>query len=157
MPNEIKDLFGASTALTITLASLASSTTGVGRQSTIVDNTSTRYQDVFVYVKITQGTTPTGNKAVYVYLIRDDDNASNYRTDGAGTTDAALTVQNAILVGAMRNLAVPSTGDVLYGDFLITKPGPRWGIAIVHDTGVDLNSTGSNHYVRFVGINPEIQ
>ena len=157
MANEIKDLFGSSTALTITLASLATSTAGVGRQSDIVDNTSARYQDIIVYVKLTQGTSPTGNKAAYVYLIRDDNNASNYRTDGAGASDAALTVQNAILVGVMRNLAAPSTGDVLYGDFLITKPGPKWGIVIVHDTGVNLNSTAGNHFVRYVGINPEIQ
>lgn len=155
--NEITDRFDASTALTITLASLASSTAGVGRQSTVVDNTSNKYLDVIVYVKIKQGTSPTGNRAVYVYLIRDDNNATNHRSDGAGASDAALTVQTAACIGSMMNKATPATGDLLHGEFLITHPGPKWGIAIVHDTGVALDATEANHWVRFVGLNPDIQ
>jgi hypothetical protein len=157
MPNEITDKFDSSAALTITLASLASSTAGVGRQSAIVDNTTNLYQDVLVYVKITQGTSPTGDKGVYVYLIRDDNHGTNHRSDGAGASDAALTVLNAAFIGAMRNKSSPSTGDVLYGEFLVHRPGPKWGVAVVHDTAVNLNSTGSNHWVRFVGLNPEVQ
>lgn len=157
MANEIKDLFGSSTALTITLASLASSTAGVGRQSDIVDNTTNRYQDLLLYVKITQGTSLTGSKSVYVYLLRDDANASAHISDGAGVSDAALTVLNARLVGVMKNKASPTNGDVLYGEFLIHRPGPKWGIAIVHDTGANLDSTAGNHWARYVGINPEVQ
>lgn len=157
MANEIPDLFDASTALTITLASLATSTTGVGRQSTIVDNTTNRYSKVIVYVKLKQGTTPTGSKAGYVYLIRDDNHATNHRTDGAGASDAALTVNNATLIGIIRNVAAPSTGDNLFGEFVVETPGPKWGIAIVHDTAVNLDSTEGNHWVRYVGVNPEVQ
>ncbi len=159
-PNEILDKFSASAAMTaITIASLTSSTAGVGRQSTIEDNTTTRYQDLLIYVKITQGTSITGNRAVYVYLIRSDDIASGtiHRSDGAGTTDAGLTILNAPLIGAMANKASPSNGDVLYGEFLVHRPGPKWGIAIVHDTVATLNATGSNHWVRWVGLDPEIQ
>lgn len=61
MPIEIKELFDASTALTISLGGLASSTVGAGRQSDIVDNTVNRYQDVLLFVKLKQGTTPTGS------------------------------------------------------------------------------------------------
>jgi hypothetical protein len=32
-----------------------------------------------------------------------------------------------------------------------------WGIAISHDTGVNLNSTSGDHAVYFVGENPEAQ
>ena len=157
MANEIKDKFGASTALTITLASLASSVVGVGRQSTIIDNTSLRYQDLKLYVKIKQGTSPTGNKGVQVYLISVDNHGTPHRSDGAGASDAGLTVLNADLIGVLVNKASPSTGDVLYGEFLIRRPGPKWGIAIVHDTVVNLDSTGSNHWVRYIGLNPELQ
>ncbi|HNF59310.1 MAG TPA: hypothetical protein PLN89_07030, partial [Elusimicrobiota bacterium] len=101
--SEIKDLIGTSTALTITLASLGSSTSGAGRQSDIVDNTTARYQLIRVYLKFKQGTSPTGNKSVYVYAIRDDNDATNHRTDGAGSADAALTVLNAPLVGVGYN------------------------------------------------------
>lgn len=158
MPIEIKDKFSTSAALTITLASLASSTSGVGRQSTLVDNSTTRYQDLLVYVKLTQGTTPTGSKAAYAYLIRSDKDATTpHRTDGAGASDAAWTALNARLVGVLRNKTSPATGDVLYGEFAISAPGPEWGIAIVHDTGVALNATAGNHWVRWIGRNPESQ
>lgn len=157
MANEIKDKFATSTALTITVAGLASSTTGVGRQSTIVDNTTNRYQDILLFVKIRQGTSPTGSRAVYIYLIRDDNDGTAYRSDGAGASDAALTVQNAQLIGVLRNKAAPSTGDDLYGEFLIQRPGPKWGVAIVHDTGVNLDADAGDHFVRFIGLNPEVQ
>lgn len=154
MPSEIKDKFGSSTAFTITLASLAN---GSARQSTIVDNTTDRFSRVIVYTKIKQGTSPTGNKTVTAYLLRDDNNGTNHRTDGAGASDAAITILNATLIGIMNNKSSPTTGDVLYGEFIIDNPGPKWGIAIQNDTGVSLDSTGSNHWARFVGINPEAQ
>lgn len=154
MPSEIKDKFGSSTAFTITLASLAN---GSARQSTIVDNTTDRFSRVIVYTKIKQGTSPTGNKTVTAYLIRDDNNGTNHRTDAAGASDAAITILNAPLIGILNNKSSPSTGDVLYGEFIIDNPGPKWGIVIQNDTGVNLDSTGSNHWARFVGINPEAQ
>jgi hypothetical protein len=157
MPTEIKDLMTPSTPLTITLAGLASSTSGVGRQSAMVDNTVTRHQDVLVMFKLTQGTSPTGNRGAQVYLIRDDNHASSYRSDGAADADAALTLLNAQFVGGMGNKSIPATGDPLYGEFLIHRPGPKWGIAIVHDTGVALDATAGNHYVRFIGLNSEVQ
>lgn len=157
MANEIKSLFGSSTAFTLTLASLATSTAGVGRQSTIVDNTTNRYQRVLVFLKVKQGTSPTSSRAVYVYLIRDDNNGTNHRSDGAGASDAALTVLNAPLIGVMRNKAAAATGDLVYGEFIVDEPGPKWGIAIVHDTGVNLDSTEGSHWYRYTGFNPEVQ
>jgi hypothetical protein len=157
MANEVLDKFDASTAFTITLASLASSAAGVGRQATIVDNTTNRYTKIELSIKLKQGTNPTGSKKAMVYLIKVDNHATAHRSDGAGATDAAFTVLNAPLIGVMRNKAAPSTGDLLYGEFTIHNPGPKWGIAIVHDTGVNLDSTEANHWARWVGSNPEIQ
>lgn len=156
MPNEIKELFDSSTALTITLASLASSTTGVGRQSAIVDNTSEKYQKIILYVKITVGTTPTANRTIRLYLIRDDNNDTNHRSDGAGASDAGLTVNNARPIGSI--LVPANTSNVAYyAEFEIYDPGPKWGVAVVHDTGANLNATASNHWIRYVGVNPEVQ
>lgn len=154
MANEVKEKFSTSAGFTITLASLASSTGGVGRQSTIVDNTATKYRRVIVYLKIKQGTSPTGSRAVYVYGIRSD---GTLRSDGAGASDAGITILNAPLLGTMVNKASPATGDLLYGEFVFDSPGPEWGIAIVHDTGVNLDSTEGNHDYNWVGVNPEIQ
>lgn len=157
MPSTILDTFSSPTTVTITLASLAASSVGVGRQGTIVDNTGSRYQDVMLFIKITLGTSPTGNRGVYVYLIRDNGAATAVRTDGAGASDAALTIRNAELIGMMNTGTSPATGTVLTDSFLIRRPGPKWTIAIVNDSGVTLNGTAGNHSVTFVGMNPQSQ
>jgi len=156
MPNEIKDKLSSSTALTITLASLADS---AGRQSTLVDNGTTRYQELLVYIKCKMGASaPTANSIVEVYLIRGDkDGGTEHLSDGAGASDAALAPLNASLIGVMRNKAAPSGGDVLYGEFLVHRPGPKWGIAVINRTGQAFDSTGSNHWVRYIGITTEVQ
>ena len=150
-----KPATGGQTALTISLASLASSTAGVGRQSTIVDNTSLRYQRLYINAKIKLGTSPTGSKGVYLYLIRDDGNG--VRDDAAGASDAALTVLNCPLIGTLADKAAPATGDVLQRTFVVENPGPKWGVAVVHDTVAALDSTGGNHVIGYVGENPEVQ
>jgi hypothetical protein len=155
MPNKIQAEHGASTAMTITLASLATSTVGVGRQSTMIDNTDNA-QMVRVYYKVTTGTSPTVNKSIQFYLLcGDDPSSSNIRTDNAGASDAALTVVTATLVNVVQTTA---TSDVTYrGSFLIRNPGIEWGIAIVHDTGVNLNATAGNHSIRYVTEDQEVQ
>ena len=74
----------AASALTITLASLASSTTA-GRESTAVDLTalSPIPSDVQINYQITVGTTPTANTfiGVYVYVSIDGTTYSGAATD----------------------------------------------------------------------------
>ena len=152
MANQILAEHGTATAMTITLASLASSAVGVGRQSTIVSNVDDA-QLIHVYVKVTVGTSPTANTSIFVYLIKSD---GTHRSDGAGASDAALTIVNARLLGVIRNPAT-SSDTAYYGEFLVRNPGPEWGIAIVHNTGVNLNSTGGNHWVRYTVENVEVQ
>lgn len=155
MANDVLKERGSSTAMTITLASLATSTGGVGRQTDLVTNASPCKPRVWVWVSIKQGTSPTSNKSVFVYAIRGD---GTRRDDGAGASDAALTVLNAKLLGVLGNKASgAATGDVVQGWFVFDDPGPEWGIAIVHDTGVNLDSTGGNHAIYYSYENPEIQ
>ena len=164
MANEIKDKFAASTALTFKVDSagagairgLASSTAGVGVQSDVVDNTTNKYQDLEILVNIKQGTSPTGNKGVQFYIVRCDDDGTPHRDDGAGAGFAALTVLNCELIGTLLNKAAPSTGDVLKGSFKVSRPGPKWAIAVVHDTVAALDDS-TNHWVRYIGLNPEVQ
>ena len=79
--------FGTATAMTCTLASLASSAVGVGRQTTLLDNSATKHSRVHIYILITSnGTTNvTANTNVFFYLIKSD---GTYVTDGAGARDA---------------------------------------------------------------------
>lgn len=156
MANEIKAKLGTATAMTITLASLASSTVGAGRQSTMVDNTTTLWQRIHLYVKVTSGTSPTASKGIYVYLIKANKAASpEVITDGAGASDAALTIVSAQQIGGTITDATSNKAYQL--DCLIDGPGASWGMAIVHDTGVVLNATAGNHAVYYVGENPEVQ
>lgn len=159
MPNEIKDKFGASAAMAILLGGLASSTTGVGRQTTLVDNTVARYGRVIIYAKITLGTTPTGGRGVYFHILRKDNTPTPnaHIDDGAGTTDAGHTVLNATRVWTMIDKATPATGDILQDSFVIESPGDYWGLSVNHDTEVALNYLEENHYIRYEGLNPEIQ
>jgi hypothetical protein len=165
MASEINSLFDASAALTITLADgstgLASSSTFVGRGSVIVDNTAagTKYQVLHIYVKVTTGTTPTANTNINVYFLSADVGSSpNFTSDSLSWTgtDAAYTPINAILLGTI--VCNSATSNLAYtGKFTVRDPGPGWGIGIGHNTGVNLNVTAANHFVRYVGQNPEAQ
>lgn len=165
MPNEIKELFGNVTAFTISLGGLVSSTAGVGRQSTLVANTTTEFSRAHVAASIKQGTSPTGNKAAYLYAIRSNDDTAPIADDGAGASDAGWTALNAehmVYAGSGRpsilyNKAAPATGDVLSGNFVLWYPGRKFGVGVVHDTVAALDATGSNHVISYFGANPEVQ
>lgn len=139
---------GSRTAMTITLASLASSTNGLSaRQSTLIDNSSTGAHRVYVTVKIKLGTSPTASKFIYVWGLRGD---GTDRDSSAGASDAALTIKNAYLLGVIDTGSGATTGSVYRREFVFEAPGREWGVAIGHDTGVNLDSTGGNHSVYYV-------
>lgn len=154
----ILDKFSSTTSQTMTLANLASSTAGVGRQCTLLDNTTNRYMDILQYLKVQSltATVHTANTSVQVYLLRASTAGTPTRTDAAGASDAALTVKNARLLGILR-FTVTTVDEVTTGDFLINRPGPTWGIAVVQDSGQNLNTTEGNHIKEFIGLNPEAQ
>ena len=152
------ELLGTATAMTITLASLASSTAGVGRQSTLIDNTSNNYLSAKVSVQVTVGTTPTANSLIYVYLLTQDNAGTPIADDGAGLTDAGITIVNAQLLGTI--LVPAATSNVAYKkifdtSFLGPLP-PKWGIALVNSSGVALNSTAGNHAVNYIGYREQV-
>lgn len=144
-----QDVFASATAFTITLASLASSVVGVGRQSTLVTGNTAR--SALIAVKFTVGTTPTANTLIYVYLIRGDGTLND---DGAGASDAALTVINAPLLGTI--LVPAATSNTAYTALFDTKflgsLGPSFGIAVVNSTAVTANATGGNFTAEYRAI-----
>lgn len=153
----LKDIFGTSTAFTITLASLANSSAGVGRQSTLVDNTTNAFLNALVYLKLKMGTTPTANTPIYVYLLRSN-NDDPIVDDAAGTTDAGLTVVNANPLGTIVCTAA-TTGALYTGVFdtaVLGELGPKWGIAIVNNTGVALDSVEGSHLKKFIGVTKSV-
>lgn len=157
MANVIQTKYDASSAFTLTLASLANA---AGRQSTIVDNSNNR-PGALIFVRIKSGgSAPTAGKAYRVYLIRADAAVAsdNLKDDGAGDSDGAFTPENATLLGTI--VVTASTAKNFYGVF-DTGPlgplGPAFGIAVYNDSGQTISSTESDHAYRYVTYYPEIQ
>lgn len=161
-----------STALTITLASLATSSTLVtGRASTVVDNTSDKYVDALVSGQITLGTSPTASKEIRVYAFAPLKVASgtfSYPT-ATGTaltgSDEAATFEAEQLAQLKLAAAVATVGTTdriysfepfsiaqLFGGVMPLK----WGLFVTHSTGVNLNSTAGNHYFHYTGIKYDV-
>lgn len=158
MANEIKSKFSASTAMTMSVASLASSASGLGRQSDMVDNSSNRYPRIIIYAKVQLGATSTTTyRGIAVYLIRGDKDATTpHRTDDAAATGGSFQVRNAEMIGNLTIGPTSNAAGYLYGSFVFDDPGPEWGIAMVNETGATLG-VGALNYLRFVGVIPEVQ
>ena len=155
MPNEIRTKPIAAAAFTITLASLANA---AARQSTLITN-SNNYPAALIFLLIESGgTAPTAGATYDVFLIRSDDHASVVRDDAAGTSDAAITIENAQLLGSITVTATINKN--FYGVFDTTPLGPlgpTWGIAIKNNSGQALNATEGNHLKHYVYCVPEVQ
>lgn len=157
-----------SNAITITLASLATSSTFIaGRNSTIVSNTSNQFIDCIVSGQVTVGTTPTVDKqiAVYVYApIKIASSTFSYpiatttmltESDAAATFEAyqlaqlRLAATAYVIATSDRSYAFePFSVRALFGGIL----PPKWGIYVAHNTGVNLNATAGNHWFHYTGI-----
>ncbi|MFN0159287.1 MAG: hypothetical protein ACKVRP_14600 [Bacteroidota bacterium] len=155
MANEIRTKLDARATFTISLASLANSAVGVGRQSTMISNSSNR-PGALIFVKIRSGSsTPTAGAVFQVYLLRGDGTS---RTDGAGSSDAGLTVENADLLGTI--VVIATTGKDFYGVFdtaPLGRLGTEFGIAVVNASGTALDSTGGNHVCAYQLYADEVQ
>lgn len=155
MANEVRMKFDSKQNFTISLASLADQN---GRQSTMVNNTTHR-PGAIVYLRIKSGTSAPSNATVYaVYLLRGDDTSPTYRTDNAGASDAAITIENAQLLGHI--VVTDDASKNFYGEFdtaALGPLGPQWGIAVVNESGAALSSTEGDHYKAYAYYVPEVQ
>lgn len=154
---DIKLVYGTAADVTITLASLAtSSTLLVGRESTAVDNTSTLALDYIVSGKVTTGTSPTTAKRIQIFAVASWDGTTY--PDVFDGTDSAETVIQEIKNGVCKlvaSLDTVATSDLAYhfaGVSLASVFGgtipPKFVFFVTHDTAVNLNSTAGNHQIR---------
>lgn len=152
MANPIYTKDVASAAFTITLASLANA---AARQSTLVSN-STDYPAALIYIRIKSGAAaPTAGSVYEIYLIRSDGTIAD---DAAGASDAAITIENAPLLGTIITTA--TTAKNFYGVFDTSALGPlgsSWGIAVKNSSGNALSSTEGDHYYKYAYYYPEVQ
>jgi hypothetical protein len=151
---ERKASYAAKTAITITLTSLAN---GAARQSTVVDNTTTRYLDALLRIRTNGAAASTALVDVYVYAALGD---TTY-TDGATGSDAAFTAAarlNSRYLGSVQMNA--ATGVVAYLGSVAAAFGgtlpDKWGLIVVNNSGDALSATAGDHAVEFEGVTETI-
>ena len=147
---------------TMTLASLASDTNLVaGREGTAIDNAGTDDAiDALVGGKVTTGTSPTAARQIEVWVYGSYDGTTY---SGAATgSDANLTPAEKTLLKLLTIIPTVNTSNKTYpwGPFSVAQAFggtlPRkWGVYIVHNTGVALNATGGNHEVKHTPVKYE--
>jgi len=152
--SDVKLAYGSSSALTITLASLASDISLIGgRQATVIDATGGLI-DILLSGKIKTGTSPTTARQIEVHAIAPLDD-SNW-PDAFGASDAAVTISSVEVKGVICNpvaiMPITSTTGAVYsfsGVSLAALFGgtlpPKIVIWVVHNCAVALDSTGGNH------------
>lgn len=155
--------YASAAAITCPVESIASSATLVaGCESTIVDNTTNKYINALVSGKVTVGTTPTINTAIYVYAFAMLDD-STYPDVFEGTGSAETLTSVGVMSGVLKLIAVMSVDAVtsdrayFFGPVAIASAfggilPKKWGLYVAHNTGVNLNSTGTNHVFNYVGV-----
>lgn len=159
MANEIQTKTDTKANFTINIQSVAD---GAAVQSDMIDNddsASERRGAALLYFRVRSGAVAPDAGAIYeFYLLRGDAETPTYRTDNAGASAAAITIENATLVGTI--VVTASTNKDFYGDF-DTAPlgplGPEWGVAFKNESGQTTNSTAGNHIKEYSRYLPEIQ
>lgn len=152
--------WGSSSALTITLAGLASDTSLLaGRQSSVVDvaAASPGVLDYLIAGRVTTGTSPTDLKEIRIYLFGSLDDTPTYPA-GMGAADAGVTVVSSNVRDSglilLKSISTGATSDrghpfgpvgvrEMFGGVL----PKRFGVFCVHNTGVNLNATAGNHFI----------
>lgn len=154
----IKNAYGTDgVAITCTLASLASA---AARESTVVDNSTDLFVDALVYVaaRLAAGS-PTGQKALNVYVYATVDAASPKYPDVVTGADAAITLTSPTNLKLLGSIQAPASGGLTYkgspwsvaqafGGVLPKK----WGIVIENQTGLALTGTEGDHTKTYQGV-----
>lgn len=159
---DIKVAYASSADYTITLASLATSSTLVaGRQSTVISNTTNLYLDYLVGGKITTGSATLTAATIEAYFFGSFNDTPTY-PDALGASDAAWTATSADIkrAGLKQFASIPNDTNAnrtypiaavslaaAYGG-LIPK---NHGVAVTHASGQNLNATGSNQQLSYTG------
>lgn len=156
MATTFKALYGSSgQAITITLASLAASAT-VGRESTVVDNSSNLFLDVLVVVWFETGTV-VGNKQILLFLYGTADGGTSY-TEQATGSDAGFTRKDPTtliplaVVPAVTNAFVHKCGPFSVARAFGGVLPDHWGLVFNNDSGATLSATAGNNKAYYQGV-----
>ena len=156
----IKPLYGtANQPITITIASL---TTATARASTVIDNTTSLFEDILFFVKVTSassGTLATGYVNIYGYGTVDN----NIYPEAITGTDATVTLSSPPNLVLLAQITVNANSKTYYaGPFSfcrmygLDRLPIKWGLVLVNQSGATLNATADNHAITYQGINGQI-
>jgi len=155
---DIKNAYGTASDATITLASLVSDTNLLaGRESSEVNNTDALNLDYLVSGKVTAGTSPTAARSIEVWAVGSWDGTT--WPDVFDGTDSNETITSADIKASvcrlLASMATANTSDRTYHFGPVSVAAafggvvpPKFVLFVVHNTGVALNSTASNHQIR---------
>jgi len=152
--------YSSARTVTITLASLASSTSLTsGRESTFIQSSAINAIDYQIGGIITASSTgATASRQIEVWSYGSWD-GTNYSA-GATGSDAAFSPTNTkTLLKLITIIPTVATASQAYnwGPFSIaqvyggTVP-PEWGVAVFHNMGANLSATSGNHSVLYTPI-----
>ncbi len=139
----IKQAFGTSTAITITLNSLADA---AARESTAVDNGTDLFEDAIVRVSVSVGTV-ANEKEVRVFVYASED--GTVYEDPATGTDAALTLEDPPVARLARIIPTPTSTKVYEAVFMVAplfgRTMPRkWGLIVENQSGAALAASANS-------------
>jgi hypothetical protein len=166
MPKNVLRKYGSKTTLTASLASLASDTNLLaGLESSVIDNSTDGFDDIIVSGKVTTGTSPTSARQIEVWAIAWD--GANYPDVMDGTSSSETVTSIDIKNSICKPIAIMSTNNTSDRTYPFTGVSLRTAfnnclpskvvLFVVHNTGVNLNSTAGNHELSYYGEYPQIQ
>jgi hypothetical protein len=155
--------YASSAAMTVSPASLASDTNLLaGVESTAVDNTSNKYLDYLLAGKLTTGSSPTDVRQIQIYVYGQLEDTPVYPDVIDGSSSGETITSDDIRDAALRLAAVMPTNNTsdrtyYFGPLSVAalfggSVPKRWGVFVVHNTGVNLNSTGGNQAIWYTPI-----
>jgi hypothetical protein len=158
----VRPLYGASgQAITIALANLVA---GNSRASTVINNTSSLFEDILFFVQTTlaaSGVSAVGYINVYGY--GSVDNGTTY-PEGITGTDAGVTLSAPPVLALLAQLTANTNGKVVQGGpFSFCRQAgfdrlpALWGVVVQNQSGATLSPTGAGHFIKYQGVNGQLQ
>jgi hypothetical protein len=150
--SDVKTAYGTSNqAITCTLTSLANN---AQRQSTAVDNTTNKFLDALVFLKIKSAAASTSGTGYFnIYAYGTSDGGTTY-SDGATGTDGSITLTsppNMRLIGVVNMVANSVTYEG--GPFSVAAAfggvlPDHWGIVVENKSGAAFDGTTASAWYQ---------
>ena len=161
--SDIKLAYATHTAVTITLASLASSATFVaGRESTEIDNTTNKYLDYLLGGRVKVGDVGVTAGEIRIYVAARLDDAPVWPDVLDGTDSAETITSTDILNVALRLAAVMPTNTTVdrsyyFGPISIASLfggvcPDKFVVFVTHNTTDAISGTEADHGIWYQGI-----